>query len=255
MFVPAYNDDLAPVKILVVENDDWVRYRLQTSLELAGANVHSIRQPAAVGELGESAFDLVLLGAEQYNQQSAEKLEALGKPAKTPKLVLLLGDADHELLFNPIRSAASAFIYKNVRPEQLKCIVQLILQGGTYFPVEAFIEFNKYQSSRSNQESNLNVKNRGMSIGASDEEFSALDKVPGVEMLTTREKEVLGRLLCGEANKEIAKEFGVSPGTIKNYVTNILRAMNMSSRSKLIVHMHSFNISRLSKMGGMREMH
>ena len=198
---------------------------------------------------------LVLLGADQYSDQLAQKMIAMGRLGKTPRLALLLGDSDSELLLCPVKPFAAAFIYKNTRPEQLRCIIQLILQGGTYFPVEAFIEVNKHYLTRVNQSSSINFSGKSADNDSGDIDFNSLEKVPGVEMLTTREKEVLGRLLCGEANKEIAKEFGVSPGTIKNYVTNILRAMNMSSRSKLIVHMHSFNISRHAKQNGMREMH
>lgn len=58
--------------------------------------------------------------------------------------------------------------------------------------------------------------------------------VPGGESLTKRERDVLGRLLQGETNKEIARVLGLSARTIEGYRAGILRKAGVRSSSELV---------------------
>jgi two-component system nitrate/nitrite response regulator NarL len=48
--------------------------------------------------------------------------------------------------------------------------------------------------------------------------------------LTPRELEILCHISEGKSNKVIAKELGISDGTVKLHVKSILRKLNVSSR-------------------------
>lgn len=62
------------------------------------------------------------------------------------------------------------------------------------------------------------------------------DSVP--EALSPRECEVLARLAAGESNKEIAREFGLSPHTVKRHVANILDKLDVRSRGQAAAWWH-----------------
>jgi DNA-binding NarL/FixJ family response regulator len=53
--------------------------------------------------------------------------------------------------------------------------------------------------------------------------------------LTPREEEVIALMADGKSNRQIAQELGVSEGTIKTHVTNILEKLNVASRAHAIV--------------------
>lgn len=53
--------------------------------------------------------------------------------------------------------------------------------------------------------------------------------------LTEREQEIVGRLLDGQSNRQIADELFLSHQTVKNYVSRVYRKLNVSSRVELIV--------------------
>ena len=56
------------------------------------------------------------------------------------------------------------------------------------------------------------------------------------EALTPREQEVLLLILKGMQNKQIARELGISPETVKFYCRHINRKLGTESRAQLIAH-------------------
>ena len=69
----------------------------------------------------------------------------------------------------------------------------------------------------------------------SDEAIAAIKIAQENEKLTQREHEVLRALSQGLSNKEIARQFNVSPKTIDSHRTNLLRKMNVHSTAALLV--------------------
>ncbi|MEU3416798.1 MULTISPECIES: response regulator transcription factor [unclassified Streptomyces] len=61
-----------------------------------------------------------------------------------------------------------------------------------------------------------------------------LSLVPTHTPLTSRESEVLALIRRGLANKEIARQLGLSEKTVKFHVSNVLAKAHMASRAQLI---------------------
>jgi two-component system response regulator FixJ len=55
-----------------------------------------------------------------------------------------------------------------------------------------------------------------------------------LDALSTRERQVLGGLLAGQANKVIAFDLGISPRTVEIYRANVMTKMKASSLSDLV---------------------
>lgn len=60
--------------------------------------------------------------------------------------------------------------------------------------------------------------------------LSQRDVAAPAAMLTDRQQEILGHLLDGLSNKEIARKLGLSHFTVRNHVSNILRMMGFNCR-------------------------
>jgi two-component system response regulator FixJ len=52
--------------------------------------------------------------------------------------------------------------------------------------------------------------------------------------LSTREREVLGGVVQGSSNKEIARDLGISPRTVEAYRANLMMKMGAESLSELV---------------------
>ena len=59
---------------------------------------------------------------------------------------------------------------------------------------------------------------------------SRADRRPAAD-LTPREREVLGFLARGKANKQIARELGISEKTVKAHLTRVFEAIGVSDRT------------------------
>jgi two-component system, NarL family, response regulator LiaR len=68
------------------------------------------------------------------------------------------------------------------------------------------------------------------------------------ERLSDREKEVLGLLAQGKANKEIARELSITDKTVKTHVSNILSKLGVASRTQAALYAVQLGIS--SQMQG-----
>jgi len=75
---------------------------------------------------------------------------------------------------------------------------------------------------------------QGMRV-ISDEAMATIELAQDNEKLSKREHQVLNALSQGLTNKEIADHLGVSPKTIDNHRTNLLRKMNVHSTAALLV--------------------
>jgi DNA-binding NarL/FixJ family response regulator len=54
----------------------------------------------------------------------------------------------------------------------------------------------------------------------------------GAPALTAREREVLGLVAAGDANKQIARKLGITERTVKSHLTSIFATIGVTSRTQ-----------------------
>ncbi|BAN47178.1 LuxR C-terminal-related transcriptional regulator [Metapseudomonas resinovorans] len=68
--------------------------------------------------------------------------------------------------------------------------------------------------------------------------LTAVPVAPAWDELTEREGQTLSLIGAGLSNKQIARELGISDGTVKIYVRNLLRKFRLHSRLELATRVH-----------------
>lgn len=127
-------------------------------------------------------------------------------------IVALTIHEDQEYFFKMLEAGASGYVPKRAAPEELMTAIQVAASGEVYlYPSLAKLLVKDYLMNESPE---------------SDE--------PSTNNLTAREQEVLTLLADGDSNTEIADKLSISPKTVSRHRENIMRKLNLHSRTELV---------------------
>ncbi|HSH30018.1 MAG TPA: LuxR C-terminal-related transcriptional regulator, partial [Thiohalobacter sp.] len=110
---------------------------------------------------------------------------------------------------------AQGYLIKDIEPDDLVVALREIVAGKTVVAPDLAPVLAKVV--------------QGESISTRDASTSPFDE------LTPRENEILGLLAEGQSNKAIARNLGISDGTVKLHVKAILRKLGVHSRVEAAV--------------------
>ena len=206
------------MQVLLIADHALFRSGLETLLERQGIEVI-----AAVGD-GEEGLnaakslepDIILLDMRMPDMNGLEVLRRLrSEEIKIPIVMLTTSNEDRDLV-ESLRAGAQGYLLKDMEPSELVTALQEILQGKTVIAPELTGALAKV------------VQGDGSEEGPEDE------ATPFSE-LTPREMEILCLLAEGQSNKVIARNLGISDGTVKLHVKAILRKLDVHSRVEAAV--------------------
>lgn len=209
------------IRLLLVEDQALIRRALAEMFQLT-TDIKVVAQaedgPEALDLLRRGSFeaDLVLLDVRLPGISGVEVLETLAREKIAPPPVLLLTTFDDdELLLRGIRAGAKGYLLKAVTFEDLCAAIREVAAGGSMI-LPALTERVK----RVLQPANL---------------FSNPTDAAFPERLTARETEILRLLAGGFSNREISEAFGLSEGTVRNHVSEILGKLGVRDRTRAVL--------------------
>lgn len=191
------------MKILVVDDHAVVREGVAAVLREAIADLvvlHASEAQAGIESASIHEPDLVLLDLRMPGADGMTALELFGQRHPALPVVILSSSEEQADVRAAIGRGALGYIPKSAPPATLVAALRLVMTGEIYVPPF-------------------------MAVGDGPAGPSRLDE------LTERQREVLGLIAGGAANKQIAYCLGISEKTVKAHVTAILRALNVSSRA------------------------
>lgn len=166
---------------------------------------------AAVNQTGNpNDIDLVLLDYHIPPTEAPENIRVVRTAFPNAKLVLISGEEDATKIIRAIDDGASGFIPKSSEPQVLIAALRLVLSGGVYLP-------------------ELVLRAQSAGIRKAAKNTSSMDH------LTKRQQEVLAGAVDGKSNKLIARELGLSEGTIKAHLSSAYRALGVQKRSEAVI--------------------
>jgi len=179
--------------------------------------VHELEPAAEVQQAGdfdtllrlalEESADLVLLDLNMPGMDGIAGLQRLRARLPTMPVVVASGQDDAATIRAVLAAGAAGFIPKSERPEVLLGALRLVLAGGVYVPPR--------------------------SLDAPPP--AAASPAVAAAMLTPRQRDVLRAMSHGQPNKLIARELGLTEGTVKIHIAAILRALQARNRTEAVV--------------------
>jgi DNA-binding NarL/FixJ family response regulator len=202
------------MRILIVDDHALFRQGLRFLLRDLDAKLEISEAgdcPQAVA-LGAEPFDVVLLDLHMPGVAGLAALEAVRQAFEASRIVVLSGEEDPRQIRRAIDAGAVGFIPKSATPEVLLSALRLVLADGIYLPTVAL---------------------RGVDdpAAAAPSEMTS-DRLR--ETLSERQVDVLQKAVQGKANKVIARELGISEGTVKAHLSAAFRALGVHNRTEAV---------------------
>ena len=137
------------------------------------------------------------------------------------RIFLLTGYDDSEQAIHAIMAGARGYCSKDIEPQRLMELVREIAQGRFVISDQVFthVEADHWLDNQ--------MENARRPYSEPGSPFHPL---------SDREMEVLGCVVRGMSNKEIATLLGISHQTVKNHVTAILRKFGVDDRTQAVVY-------------------
>jgi DNA-binding NarL/FixJ family response regulator len=197
------------IRILLVDDHVLLR-RAVASLLAAQPDFEVVGEASNGQEALERARDLmpdiILMDVNMPGGNGLDATRRIKELIPYVRIVMLtVSEEDHDL-FEAVKNGAQGYLLKKIEPQALFATLRGAMRG------EASIS-------------------PGMA-GKILDEFTRLARKeprPSAE-LTSREQEVLGLLVDGKSNKEIATALGAAENTVKNHLKNILEKLHLENR-------------------------
>lgn len=200
-------------KIMIVDDFALIRDGLKNLLELDGSmKVISEAQDGidCLNKLNEKLPDILLLDINMPNKNGLEVLQEIRSKEIPIKVMILTMHNEIDYLLRAIEIGADGYASKNIKFEELKEAIDLIIHGESFIQKELLPLLN----------SKIEKKNE------------ELDKI---KSLTKRELEVLKSIAFGNSNREIAITLEISERTVKNHIFNIFKKIEVTDRTQAAV--------------------
>jgi DNA-binding NarL/FixJ family response regulator len=205
------------MKVLIVDDHALIREALHAVLK-------QLKREAVVFEAsnGQQAMriveehpdvSLILLDINLPDRDGFSVLRELRDHYATIAVVILSSSDDQDTVKRAFKLGALGFIPKTTEREVMLNAIKLVFAGGVYIPSEILEETTSPQ---------LTTK------PATRDSLKSLG-------LTDRHIEVLALLMKGRSNKSIAKILNVAVPTVKNHITVVLKALNVTSRTEAVI--------------------
>lgn len=214
------------VQVVVVDDHPLFRKGLvQLLKESPGFRVLADFDRASdfLDELENIPADLLLLDLQMPGVSGLDVLRRIKAINDELRVVMITASDDSSHLLSAISAGADGYLMKDTAPDDMIRQLSAVMNGQ--------VALNP---------AGVSMLAEGLRNQASDSSVQENSDSDGSE-LTLREQQTLKLIAQGMSNKLIARELGISDGTVKVYVKNLLRKLNLHSRLELSAWAHTHN--------------
>lgn len=202
------------IRVVVVEDEAPFRHAIQKTLSLAPEI--EILHVCKDGQEGlefclNNPPDVLLTDIHMPRMDGVELLRKLLRKHKEVRPVILTVNEDEDTVFDAFRAGAIGYLLKSSKGNDIIAAVRFAVKGEAFITpsiAKMVIEdFRRFKDDDKDDDAELYV-------------------------LSEREAEILDLIAQGLRNKEIANRLGIAEKTVKNHVSNILKALQVNSRTE-----------------------
>lgn len=219
-----------PIRFLIIDDHPLFRDALHAAVRSSypdadTVEAHSLSE--ALDRLAANpAYDLALLDLSMPDVQGFDGLLQLRTRHPRLPVVVVSGHEEHKIISEALSYGAAGYIPKSARKSVLADAIRAVMDGNIYTP-------ENYTPAAPDRES-----------------AGRADMVQRLAKLTPQQLKVLQMLRQGLLNKQIAFELQVGETTVKAHVSEILRKLNVYSRTQAVIEVSKLDNADLFRDQG-----
>jgi DNA-binding NarL/FixJ family response regulator len=207
------------IGVLIVDDQTLVRAGFRMILEIE-PDLHVVGEASdggqAVAQVAALRPDVVLMDVRMPGLDGIAATQRITADASCQTRVVMLTTFDmDEYVYQALQAGASGFLLKDVQPELLVAGIRAVHSGESLLAP---------------------ILTRRMIESYLDRPRPKDAAQPRLELLTTREQEVLRLLARGLTNAEIARDLYVSETTVKTHVSRVLMKLGLRDRVQAVIY-------------------
>ncbi len=234
-------DTSSPITVLVVEDDAVTRRALCLGIEkepafkLLGA-LDSVK--SALSCLLQQPSDLLLVDLGLPDGSGIDIIRFCAQRYPACNIMVITTSSDQDSVVDCIQAGASGYILKDAGQIDIGQALFELHTGGS--PISPMIA-RKLLSRMRDDKKDMNAT----TIQVNDE------NVPQV-FLTKREASILDLIACGDSYSDVAKQLGLSVGTVQTHIKNIYDKLSVHSRGEAVYEANRRGLLQMDQLKSKR---
>ncbi|MEU7587830.1 response regulator transcription factor [Micromonospora sp. NPDC049230] len=214
------------VRVLLADDQTLVRAGFRVLLERAPdieVVAEAVDGEEAIALTRAHRPDVVLMDIRMPGTDGLTAARRILADVRLPgvRVVVLTTFELDEYVFAALQAGASGFLLKDLEPDELRRAVRVVAAGDALLAPA--------------------VTRRLIAAFASGPE------VPGLDSLTSREREVVGLVADGLSTVEVAGRLGMSPATAKTHTNRAMTKLGARDRAQLVVFAYRSGLAGLPR--------
>jgi DNA-binding NarL/FixJ family response regulator len=178
--------------------------------------------------------DLVLMDVRMPEMDGLMATREIKQKHPQISVMMLTMHENPDYLLEAIKAGAVGYVLKDASQEEIIEAVHQVHEGESPLDMKLAARL---------------LKRLAADIGrGKDTQGAEARRVPLASTVTPRQLEVLELMLRGKANRQIARELSISPGTVKVHVEHIIAKLEVSDRTQAVVRALQLQILELPEL-------
>lgn len=208
------------IKILIADDQELIRDSLR--IVLAGNSDFSVNTAAngieVVRAVRRDKPDVILMDIRMPEMDGVQCTRIIKENYPEIKIIILTTFDDDEYIFSALKHGASGYLLKGISADRLIEAIHKVYHGNAMINEDIAGKVVKMFSQMAKENA---------AVITVDEDY--------IKAITDSEWKVIGLVSKGLSNKEIAAELFLTEGSVRNYLSSVLKKLDLRDRTQLAI--------------------